>query len=254
MDRNETARRQLVQEAATHSPRHTTPGSPNTIPSGAPCPAKKHLKTPRTAIAAGMSACSINGKKSPRHPAVLDHVAAHVKDGMTTAEIGRLVSEVERPRRRPRPLGYVRSQALPPSMRSLRHMSSRRRCGARDSDIVNVDVLLIYSFPTHGRMPSARSARKSASSCSGRGRECVGWIQETSRGIPGDMGRPCTTSILQHSYNARGREVGGDWASGSMRPFVLLASSPSAESTDMLLVEHDLCAKHHRADDRFACD
>ena len=129
-----------------------------------------HLVPPRSILKTPEQVVGIR-ESGKINIAVLDHVAAHIKAGMTTAEIDRLV--LKRPRSLaaspPRSATAGSPKAPAPSINEeVCHGIPADDVALKDGDIVNVDVsdhLQQLLFPTpRGCSASARSARKSAGS------------------------------------------------------------------------------------------
>ena len=156
--------------------------------------------------------------------AVLDHVAAHIKAGMTTAEIDRLVFEKTKELGGvPAPLGY---RGFPKSTctsinEEVCHGIPADDVALKDGDIVNVDVSTIYNsyFSDSSRM------------------FCIGAVSKEKRrlvDVARDMGQAVHDNAKKHGYSVV-REVGGHGVGIRFHeePFV---SYVTKRGTDMLLV------------------
>ena len=128
--------------------------------------------------------------------AVLDHVAAHIKAGMTTAEIDRLVFEKTKELGGvPAPLGY---RGFPKSTctsinEEVCHGIPADDVALKDGDIVNVDVSTIYNsyFSDSSRMFCIGAVSKEKRRLVDVARECVelGLQEVKPWGFLGDMGQ-----------------------------------------------------------------
>nr|WP_314971670.1 type I methionyl aminopeptidase [Bilophila wadsworthia] len=147
--------------------------------------------------------------------AVLDHVAAHIKAGMTTAEIDRLVFEKTRELGGvPAPLGY---RGFPKSTctsinEEVCHGIPADDVALKDGDIVNVDVSTIYNsyFSDSSRMFCIGTVSKEKRRLVDVARECVelGLQEVKPWGFLGDMGQAVHDNAKKHGYSVV-REVGG---------------------------------------------
>ena len=147
--------------------------------------------------------------------AVLDHVAAHIKAGMTTAEIDRLVFEKTKELGGvPAPLGY---RGFPKSTctsinEEVCHGIPADDVALKDGDIVNVDVSTIYNsyFSDSSRMFCIGTVSKEKRQLVDVARECVelGLQEVKPWGFLGDMGQAVHDNAKKHGYSVV-REVGG---------------------------------------------
>ena len=173
--------------------------------------------------------------------AVLDHVAAHIKAGMTTAEIDRLVFEKTKELGGvPAPLGY---RGFPKSTctsinEEVCHGIPADDVALKDGDIVNVDVSTIYNsyFSDSSRMFCIGAVSKEKRRLVDVARECVelGLQEVKPWGFLGDMGQAVHDNAKKHGYSVV-REVGGHGVGIRFHeePFV---SYVTKRGTDMLLV------------------
>ena len=173
--------------------------------------------------------------------AVLDHVAAHIKAGMTTAEIDRLVFEKTKELGGvPAPLGY---RGFPKSTctsinEEVCHGIPADDVALKDGDIVNVDVSTIYNsyFSDSSRMFCIGTVSKEKRQLVDVARECVelGLQEVKPWGFLGDMGQAVHDNAKKHGYSVV-REVGGHGVGIRFHeePFV---SYVTKRGTDMLLV------------------
>ena len=172
--------------------------------------------------------------------AVLDHVAAHIKAGMTTAEIDRLVFEKTKELGGvPAPLGY---RGFPKSTctsinEEVCHGIPADDVTLKDGDIVNVDVSTIYNsyFSDSSRMFCIGAVSKEKRRLVDVARECVelGLQEVKPWGFLGDMGQAVHDNAKKHGYSVV-REVGGHGVGIRFHeePFV---SYVTKRGTDMLL-------------------
>ncbi|MFR4117578.1 MAG: M24 family metallopeptidase [Bilophila wadsworthia] len=130
--------------------------------------------------------------------AVLDHVAAHIKAGMTTAEIDRLVFEKTKELGGvPAPLGY---RGFPKSTctsinEEVCHGIPADDVALKDGDIVNVDVSpsqqLLFRLADVLHRRGQQGKRRLVDVA----RECVELIAGSEAvGLPRRHSRPCTTT------------------------------------------------------------
>lgn len=172
---------------------------------------------------------------------MLDHVAAHIKAGMTTAEIDRLVFEKTKELGGvPAPLGY---RGFPKSTctsinEEVCHGIPADDVALKDGDIVNVDVSTIYNsyFSDSSRMFCIGAVSKEKRRLVDVARECVelGLQEVKPWGFLGDMGQAVHDNAKKHGYSVV-REVGGHGVGIRFHeePFV---SYVTKRGTDMLLV------------------
>lgn len=196
-------------------------------------PPRSILKTPEQ-IAAIRESGKIN-------IAVLDHVAAHIKAGMTTAEIDRLVFEKTRELGGVlAPLGY---RDFPKSTctsinEEVCHGIPSEDVVLKDGDIINVDVSTIYNsyFSDSSRMFCIGTVSKEKHQLVDVTRECVelGLQEVKPWGFLGDMGQAIHDNAKKYGYSVV-REVGGHGVGVRFHeePFV---SYVTKRGTDMLLV------------------
>ena len=173
--------------------------------------------------------------------AVLDHVAAHIKAGMTTAEIDRLVFEKTKELGGvPAPLGY---RGFPKSTctsinEEVCHGIPADDVALKDGDIVNVDVSTIYNsyFSDSSRMFCIGAVSKEKRRLVDVARECVelGLQEVKPWGFLGDMGQAMHDNAKKHGYSVVREVVGhGVGIRFHEEPFV---SYVTKRGTDMLLV------------------
>lgn len=199
-----------------------------------------HLVPPRSIL---KNAAQIAGIRESGlvNIAVLDHVAEHIRAGMTTADVDRLVFEKTKELGGvPAPLGY---RGFPKSTctslnEEVCHGIPAEDVVLKEGDIVNVDVSTIYQnyFSDSSRMfcigtvsPEKRRLVDAARACVERGlAEVKPW------GFLGDMGQAVHDCAREHGYTVV-REVGGHGVGLKFHeePFV---SYVTKRGTDMLLV------------------
>ena len=174
-----------------------------------------HLVPPRSILKTPEQIAGIR-ESGKINIAVLDHVAAHIKAGMTTAEIDRLVFE------KTKELGGIPADDV----------------ALKDGDIVNVDVSTIYNsyFSDSSRMFCIGTVSKEKRQLVDVARECVelGLQEVKPWGFLGDMGQAVHDNAKKHGYSVV-REVGGHGVGIRFHeePFV---SYVTKRGTDMLLV------------------
>ena len=153
-----------------------------------------HLVPPRSILKTPEQIAGIR-ESGKINIAVLDHVAAHIKAGMTTAEIDRLVFEKTKELGGvPAPLGY---RGFPKSTctsinEEVCHGIPADDVALKDGDIVNVDVSTIYNsyFSDSSRMFCIGTVSKEKRQLVDVARECVelGLQEVKPWGFLGDMG------------------------------------------------------------------
>lgn len=173
--------------------------------------------------------------------AVLDHVAEHIRAGMTTADVDRLVFEKTKELGGvPAPLGY---RGFPKSTctsinEEVCHGIPSEEITLKDGDIVNVDVSTIYKgyFSDSSRMFCIGTVNAEKRRLVDVARECVerGLAEVKPWGFLGDMGQAVHDCARAHGYTVV-REVGGHGVGLKFHeePFV---SYVTKRGTDMLLV------------------
>jgi methionyl aminopeptidase len=199
-----------------------------------------HLVPPRSILKTPEQIAGIR-ESGKINIAVLDHVAAHIKAGMTTAEIDRLVFEKTKELGGvPAPLGY---RGFPKSTctsinEEVCHGIPADDVALKDGDIVNVDVSTIYNsyFSDSSRMFCIGTVNKEKRQLVDVARECVelGLQEVKPWGFLGDMGQAVHDNAKKHGYSVV-REVGGHGVGIRFHeePFV---SYVTKRGTDMLLV------------------
>ena len=199
-----------------------------------------HLVPPRSILKTPEQIAGIR-ESGKINIAVLDHVAAHIKAGMTTAEIDRLVFEKTKELGGvPAPLGY---RGFPKSTctsinEEVCHGIPSDDVVLKDGDIVNVDVSTIYNsyFSDSSRMFCIGAVSKEKRRLVDVARECVelGLQEVKPWGFLGDMGQAVHDNAKRHGYSVV-REVGGHGVGIRFHeePFV---SYVTKRGTDMLLV------------------
>lgn len=199
-----------------------------------------HLVPPRSILKTAEQIAGIR-ESGLVNIAVLDHVAAHIRAGMSTEDIDRLVYEKTTELGGvPAPLHY---RGFPKSVctsinEEVCHGIPSPEVTLKDGDIVNVDVSTIYKnyFSDSSRMfcigavsPDKRRLVDAARDCVERGLEAVKpW------GFLGDMGQAVHDCARGYGYTVV-REVGGHGVGLKFHeePFV---SYVTKRGTDMLLV------------------
>lgn len=173
--------------------------------------------------------------------AVLNHVAAHIREGMTTAAIDRLVYDKTKELGGiPAPLGY---RGFPKSVctsinEEVCHGIPSDDVTLKSGDIVNVDVSTILNgyFSDSSRMFCIGEVSEEKQKLVEVARECVelGLQEVKPWGFLGDMGQAVHDNAKKHGYSVV-REVGGHGVGVRFHeePFV---SYVTKRGTDMLLV------------------
>ena len=147
--------------------------------------------------------------------AVLDYVAEHIREGMTTEEIDRLVHEkTEELGGIPAPLGY---EGFPKSVctsinEQVCHGIPSEDIVLKDGDIINVDVSTIYNgyFSDSSRMFCIGNVSDEKKKLVDVTKECVelGLAQVKPWGFMGDMGQAVHDHAVKNGYSVV-REIGG---------------------------------------------
>ena len=173
--------------------------------------------------------------------AVLDYVAEHIREGMTTEEIDRLVHEkTEELGGIPAPLGY---EGFPKSVctsinEQVCHGIPSEDIVLKDGDIINVDVSTIYNgyFSDSSRMFCIGYVSDEKKKLVDVTKECVelGLAQVKPWGFMGDMGQAVHDHAVKNGYSVV-REIGGHGVGLEFHeePFV---SYVTKKGTEMLLV------------------
>lgn len=173
--------------------------------------------------------------------AVLDYVAEHIREGMTTEEIDRLVHEkTEELGGIPAPLGY---EGFPKSVctsinEQVCHGIPSEDIVLKDGDIINVDVSTIYHgyFSDSSRMFCIGNVSAEKKKLVDVTKECVelGLAQVKPWGFMGDMGQAVHDHAVKNGYSVV-REIGGHGVGLEFHeePFV---SYVTKKGTEMLLV------------------
>lgn len=173
--------------------------------------------------------------------AVLDYVAEHIREGMTTEEIDRLVHEkTEELGGIPAPLGY---EGFPKSVctsinEQVCHGIPSEDIVLKDGDIINVDVSTIYNgyFSDSSRMFCIGNVSDEKKKLVDVTKECVelGLAQVKPWGLMGDMGQAVHDHAVKNGYSVV-REIGGHGVGLEFHeePFV---SYVTKKGTEMLLV------------------
>ena len=173
--------------------------------------------------------------------AVLDYVAEHIREGMTTEEIDRLVHEkTEELGGIPAPLGY---EGFPKSVctsinEQVCHGNPSEDIVLKDGDIINVDVSTIYHgyFSDSSRMFCIGNVSAEKKKLVDGTNECVelGLAQVKPWGFMGDMGQAVHDHAVKNGYSVV-REIGGHGVGLEFHeePFV---SYVTKKGTEMLLV------------------
>ena len=173
--------------------------------------------------------------------AVHDYVAEHIREGMTTEEIDRLVHEkTEELGGIPAPLGY---EGFPKSVctsinEQVCHGIPSEDIVLKDGDIINVDVSTIYNgyFSDSSRMFCIGNVSDEKKKLVDVTKECVelGLAQVKPWGFMGDMGQAVHDHAVKNGYSVV-REIGGHGVGLEFHeePFV---SYVTKKGTEMLLV------------------
>ena len=173
--------------------------------------------------------------------AVLDYVAEHIREGMTTEEIDRLVHDKTAELGGiPAPLGY---EGFPKSVcTSINEQVCRgipsEDVVLKDGDIINVDVSTIYHgyFSDSSRMFCIGNVSDEQKKLVDVTKECVelGLAQVKPWGFMGDMGQAVHDHAVKNGYSVV-REIGGHGVGLEFHeePFV---SYVTKKGTEMLLV------------------
>ena len=173
--------------------------------------------------------------------AVLDYVAEHIREGMTTEEIDRLVHEkTEELGGIHAPLGY---EGFPKSVctsinEQVCHGIPSEDIVLKDGDIINVDVSTIYNgyFSDSSRMFCIGNVSDEKKKLVDVTKECVelGLAQVKPWGFMGDMGQAVHDHAVKNGYSVV-REIGGHGVGLEFHeePFV---SYVTKKGTEMLLV------------------
>lgn len=173
--------------------------------------------------------------------AVLDYVAEHIREGMTTEEIDRLVHEkTEELGGIPAPLGY---EGFPKSVctsinEQVCHGIPSEDIVLKDGDIINVDVSTIYNgyFSDSSRMFCIGNVSDEKKKLVDVTKECVelGLAQVKPWGFMGDMGQAVHDHAVKNGYSVVW-EIGGHGVGLEFHeePFV---SYVTKKGTEMLLV------------------
>lgn len=173
--------------------------------------------------------------------AVLDYVAEHIREGMTTEEIDRLVHDKTAELGGiPAPLGY---EGFPKSVctsinEQVCHGIPFEDIVLKDGDIINVDVSTIYHgyFSDSSRMFCIGNVSDEKKKLVDVTKECVelGLAQVKPWGFMGDMGQAVHDHAVKNGYSVV-REIGGHGVGLEFHeePFV---SYVTKKGTEMLLV------------------
>lgn len=173
--------------------------------------------------------------------AVLDYVAEHIKEGMSTEEINTLVYDKTKELGGiPAPLNY---EGFPKSVctsinEQVCHGIPSDDIILKDGDIINVDVSTIYQgyFSDSSRMFLIGNVSDEAKKLVQVTKECVelGLEQVKPWGFMGDMGQAVHDHALKNGYSVV-RDIGGHGVGVEFHedPFV---SYVTKKGTEMLLV------------------
>lgn len=173
--------------------------------------------------------------------AVLNYVAEHIREGMTTEEIDRLVHDKTAELGGiPAPLGY---EGFPKSVctsinEQVCHGIPSEDIVLKDGDIINVDVSTIYHgyFSDSSRMFCIGNVSDEKKKLVDVTKECVelGLAQVKPWGFMGDMGQAVHDHAVKNGYSVV-REIGGHGVGLEFHeePFV---SYVTKKGTEMLLV------------------
>ena len=170
-------------------------------------PSREMIKTPEQ-IAAIRESCKIN-------VAVLDCIAANIKEGMSTGQIDRMVHEITTDRGGvPAPLGF---EGFPKSVcTSLNdqvcHGIPSEKDILKDGDIVNVDASTIYKgyFSDSSRMFMIGNVSEEKRRLVQVAKECVelGLKEVKPWGFLGDMAQAVNDHAKKNGYQVV-RDIGG---------------------------------------------
>ncbi|WP_154668777.1 MULTISPECIES: type I methionyl aminopeptidase [Lachnospirales] len=180
-------------------------------------------------------------KSAVINTAILDHVAEHIKEGMTTLEIDEMVYRFTKEHdATPAPLnyhGFPKSVCISINQEVCHGIPSKDRV-LQNGDIVNVDVSTIYHgyFSDASRMFIIGEASEEAKKVVEVARECMqkGIEQVKPWGLLGDVGAAINAHAKAHGYSVV-REIGGHGVGLAFHedPYV---SHVSKAGTGMLLV------------------
>lgn len=180
-------------------------------------------------------------KSAVINTAILDHVAEHIKEGMTTLEIDEMVYRFTKEHdATPAPLnyhGFPKSVCISINQEVCHGIPSKDRV-LQNGDIVNVDVSTIYHgyFSDASRMFIIGEASEEAKKLVEVARECMqkGIEQVKPWGLLGDVGAAINAHAKAHGYSVV-REIGGHGVGLAFHedPYV---SHVSKAGTGMLLV------------------
>ena len=199
-----------------------------------------HIVPPRFILKNGAQIEGIR-ESGKINTAVLDYVAEHIREGMTTEEIDRLVHEkTEELGGIPAPLGY---EGFPKSVctsinEQVCHGIPSEDIVLKDGDIINVDVSTIYHgyFSDSSRMFCIGNVSAEKKKLVDVTKECVelGLAQVKPWGFMGDMGQAVHDHAVKNGYSVV-REIGGHGVGLEFHeePFV---SYVTKKGTEMLLV------------------
>lgn len=170
-------------------------------------PSRELLKTPEQ-IAGIRESCAIN-------IAVLDYVAGHIKEGITTAEIDKWVyDETSKRGGVPAPLGF---EGFPKSVctsinEQVCHGIPSDEIILKNGDIINVDVSTIYNgyFSDSSRMFCIGEVDEGKRKLVDVVKECVelGLKEVKPWGFLGDMAQAVNDHAIKNGYSVV-REIGG---------------------------------------------
>lgn len=180
-------------------------------------------------------------KSAEINTAILDYVASHIKEGMTTLEIDEMVYDFTKKHdATPAPLnyhGFPKSVCVSINHEVCHGIPSKDRV-LKQGDIVNVDVSTIYHgyFSDASRMFIIGEASEEATKLVEVARECMqkGIEQVKPWGLLGDIGAAINAHAKAHGYSVV-REIGGHGVGLAFHedPYV---SHVSKAGTGMLLV------------------
>ena len=170
-------------------------------------PSREMIKTPEQ-IAAIRESCKIN-------VAVLDCIAANIKEGMSTGQIDRMVHEITTDMGGvPAPLGF---EGFPKSVRTslndqVCHGIPSEKDILKDGDIVNVDASTIYKgyFSDSSRMFMIGNVSEEKRRLVQVAKECVelGLKEVKPWGFLGDMAQAVNDHAKKNGYQVV-RDIGG---------------------------------------------